>query len=68
MFVIQMKNYIVESIVAGVLYCIGILVIDVISGQFRTVVFYLLSSIFFGFLFSLVMRLFRKMISKKAGK
>ena len=56
-----MKDYLIESLVAGVLYCIGILVIDAISGQFKAVVFYLLSSIVFGLLFPFAMRMFRKM-------
>ena len=63
-----MKNYLIESLVSGVLYCIGILVIDAISGQFKAIVFYLLSAIIFGFLFSFAMRLIRKMTSRKADK
>ena len=63
-----MKNYLIESLVSGVLYCIGILVIDAISGQFKAVVFYLLSAIIFGLLFTFAMRLIRKMTSRKADK
>ena len=61
----EMKNYVIESLVSGVLYCIGILVIDAISGQFKSFGFYLLSSIIFGLLYSLVMGLFHKITSKK---
>ena len=60
-----MKNYVIESLVNGVVYCIGILVIDAIFGQFKSFGFYLLSSIIFGLLYSLVMRLFRRITSKK---
>ena len=60
-----MKNYVIESLVSGVVYCIGNLVIDAISGQFKSFGFYLLSSIIFGLLYSLVMRLFRRITSKK---
>lgn len=63
-----MKNYLFESLVSGVLYCVGILVIDAISGQFKAVVFYLLSAIIFGLLFTFAMRLFRRMANKKADK
>ena len=62
-----MKYSVVESLVSGVLYCIGILVIDAISGQFKPFGFYLFSSIIFGLLFSLAMILFRKITSKKKG-
>ena len=60
-----MKNYVIESLVSGVLYCIGILVIDAISGQFKSFGFYILSAIIFGPLYSLVMGLFHKITSKK---
>ena len=60
-----MKNYVVESLVSGTLYCVGILVIDAISGQFKPFGFYLLSSIIFGLLFSLAMFWLRKITSKK---
>ena len=60
-----MKNYVIESLISGVLYCIGILVIDAISGQFKSFVFYLLSSIIFGLLYPLVMGLFHKITNKK---
>ena len=63
-----MKNHVIESLVSGALYCIGILVIDAISGQFKSFVFYLLSSIIFGLLYSLVMGLFHKITSKKKDK
>ena len=63
-----MKYSVVESLVSGVLYCAGILVIDAISGQFKSFGFYLLSSIIFGLLLSLAMRLFRKITSKKKDK
>lgn len=61
-----MKNYLIESLVSGALYCVGILVIDAISGQFKAAVFYLISAIIFGLLFTFAIRLFRKMTSKKA--
>ena len=61
-----MKNYLIESLVSGALYCIGILVIDAISGQFKAAVFYLISAIIFGFLFTFAISLFRNMTSKKA--
>lgn len=64
----EMKNYLIESLVSGVLFCIGIIAIDAISGQFKAVVFYLLSAIIFGLLFTFAMRLFRKITSKKADK
>ena len=61
-----MKKYIIESLVSGIIYCIGLLIIDAKPGhQFKSVGFYLLSSIIFGLLFSLVMRLIQKRISKK---
>ena len=63
-----MKYYVVESLVYGVLYCIGILVIDAFSGQFKPFGFYLLSSIIFGLLFSLAMFLFRKITRKENDK
>jgi hypothetical protein len=63
-----MKNYVIESLLSGVLYCIGILVIDAISGQFKSFGFYLLSSIIFGLLYPLVMGLFHKITSKKKDK
>lgn len=63
-----MKNYLIESLVSGAVYCIGILVIDAISGQFKAAVFYLISAIIFGLLFTFAMRLFRKMTGKEEFK
>ena len=63
-----MKIYVIESLVSGVLYCIGFLIIDAISGQFKSFGFYLFSSIIFGLLYSLMMGLFRKITSKKKDK
>ena len=64
-----MKKYIIESLISGVVYCIGLLAVDARPGhQFKAIGFYLLSSIIFGLLFSFVMRLVRKMISKKTDK
>ena len=67
--VFEMKKYITESLVAGAVYCIGLLVNDARPGhQFKAVGFYLISSVIFGLLFSLVMRLIQKRIGKKSDK
>ena len=64
-----MKEYIIESLISGVVYCIGLLAVDARPGhQFKAVGFYLLSSIIFGLLYSLVMGLFHKVTSKKKDK
>lgn len=64
--VFEMKKYIIESLVAGAVYCIGLLVKDARPGhQFKAAGFYLISSVIFGLLFSLVMWLIQKRIGKK---
>lgn len=50
-----MKKYIIESLVAGAVYC-------------KAAGFYLISSVIFGLLFSLVMSLIQKRIGKKSDK
>jgi ABC-type nitrate/sulfonate/bicarbonate transport system permease component len=67
--VFEMKKYIIESLVSGAIYCIGLLALDARPGhQFKAVGFYLISSVIFGLLFSLVMRLIQKRIGKKSDK
>ena len=67
--VFEMKKYIIESLISGVVYCIGLLAVDARPGhQFKAVGFYLLSSIIFGLLFSFVMWLIRKRIGRKSDK
>ena len=45
--VFEMKKYIIESLVAGAVYCIGLLVKDTRPGhQFKAAGFYLISSVF----------------------
>ena len=64
-----MKKYIIESLISGIIYCIGLLILDAKPGrQFKSVGFYLLSSIIFGLLFSLIMMIIQKRISKKSDK
>lgn len=53
--VFEMKKYIIESLVAGAVYC-------------KAAGFYLISSVIFGLLFSLVMSLIQKRIGKKSDK
>ncbi len=67
--VFEMKKYIIESLVSGAIYCIGLLALDARPGhQFKAAGFYLISSVIFGLLFSLVMRLIQKRIGKKSDK
>ena len=64
-----MKKYLIESLVSGVIYCIGLLVWDARPGhQFKAAGFYLISSVIFGLLFSFVMWLNQKRIGKKSDK
>ena len=61
-----MKKCIIEGLVSGVIYCIGLLLWDAKPGhQFKPAGFYLVSSIIFGLLFTLVMKLILKRIGKK---
>ena len=67
--IFEMKKYIIESLVSGAIYCIGLLALDARPGhQFKAAGFYLISSVIFGLLFSLVMRLIQKRIGKKSDK
>ena len=61
-----MKKHILEALVAGVIYCIGLLILDAKPGhEFKAIWFYVISSVIFGVLFALAMWLVQKWIGKK---
>jgi len=65
----KMKKHVIEALVAGIIYCIGLLVIDAKPGhEFQSVGFYIISSVIFGVLFTLAMRLIQKWIGKRNNK
>ena len=66
---LNMKEYLLEAVVAGIIYCIGLVVLDAKPGrEFQSVWFYLISAVVFGLLFAWVMRLIQKRIGKKKDK
>ena len=60
-----MKKYLIGALAAGIVFCIGLLIIDAKPGhQFHSVWFYVIASVIFGLLFSLAMMLLPKWIDK----